>query len=97
MPAWGDVLDNREIAAVITHVRQSWGNEYGEVTSEEVEAVRSVTDGRAQPWTAEELQVEENQTVPTEGETAVLENSRSVGQVLYDQLVAARPLLKGER
>ena len=96
MPAWGGVLDDREIAAVITHVRQSWENDYGEVTSEEVAAVRSATEGRAQPWTAEELQVDENQAVPT-GEEASEAAVPSVGQGIYDRLVGARPFPEASR
>ncbi len=88
MPAWGTTLSDEEIAAVITHVRQSWDNDYGEVTADEVEAVRSSTEGRSAPWEAEELQQDANQTVPT-GDDATA-NGRTTGQRLYDQIVAAR-------
>jgi len=89
MPAWGGVLDDREIAAVITHVRQSWENDYGEVTPEEVSGVRAATEGRAQPWTAEELLQTENQTVPVD--TAAAAADAPVGPALYRRLVADRP------
>lgn len=36
MPAFGEELSNAEIAAVATFIRNSWGNELGEVTEEEV-------------------------------------------------------------
>ena len=36
MPKFGDQLSNAEIAAVATFIRNSWGNELGEVTEEEV-------------------------------------------------------------
>ena len=55
MPAWGSQLSDAEIAAVITHVRQSWSNSASEVVADEVRRVREATTGRAQPWTAEEL------------------------------------------
>jgi mono/diheme cytochrome c family protein len=29
MPAWGDRLDDHEIAAVGTYIRNAWGNEFG--------------------------------------------------------------------
>jgi len=55
MPAWGSQLSDEEIAAVITHVRQSWSNDASEVVADEVRRVREATEGRVEPWTAEEL------------------------------------------
>lgn len=40
MPAFGERLDDRQIAAIATYVRNSWSNEFGAVTEEEVAAVR---------------------------------------------------------
>ena len=40
MPAFGRLLSDREIAAVATYVRNSWGNQFGVITEEEVKAVR---------------------------------------------------------
>ncbi len=41
MAAWGEQLDNRQIAGVITYERNSWGNKTGTlVTPEQVEAAR---------------------------------------------------------
>ncbi|MDN3519888.1 cytochrome c [Aquisalimonas lutea] len=54
MPAFGGQLSNREIAAVASYVRSSWGNEASAVDTETVESVRSDHDGRG-PWTADEL------------------------------------------
>jgi mono/diheme cytochrome c family protein len=74
MPAWGSQLSDAEIAAVITHVRQSWDNDASEVTKEEVATVREQTDGRTAPWQADELMQPENMTVGEGGdETASLE------------------------
>jgi mono/diheme cytochrome c family protein len=87
MPAWGSVLNDKEIAAVITHVRQSWANDYSEVTTEEVAAVRSATEGRTDPWSPEELQQSENQAVPSSGDTTA--ETQTVGEVLYDRIVAS--------
>lgn len=40
MPAFGDALSDRQVAAVATYVRNSWGNDYGLVTAEEVSEQR---------------------------------------------------------
>lgn len=40
MPAFADKLDDRQIAAVASYVRDSWGNHFGEVKPEEVATVR---------------------------------------------------------
>lgn len=40
MPAFGDQLSDREVAAVATFVRNSWSNEFGPVTEEEVSELR---------------------------------------------------------
>lgn len=40
MTAFGDILSDQEIAAIATHVRTSWGNDFGPVTPEEVAAAR---------------------------------------------------------
>ena len=84
MPAWGSILSDKEIAAVITHVRQSWENEFSEVTAEEVAAVRDATAGRVQPWTAEELNQDANQTVPTS--TAAARSAQTLGEALYAEV-----------
>jgi len=88
MPAWGNVLSDKEIAAVITHVRQSWDNDFSEVTAEEVAAVRSATEGRSGQWTAEELDQDANRTVPTE--TAARGTPRSLGDALFAEVTALR-------
>ena len=56
MPEWGSKLSNEEIAAVLTHVRTSWGNNAGEITPDMVNEVRKGTADRTTPWTADELQ-----------------------------------------
>lgn len=40
MPKQGHLLDDYQIAAVITYVRNSWGNDYGPCTPDQVQAVR---------------------------------------------------------
>ena len=55
MVPWKDVLTDEEIAAVLTYVRQEWGNKAADVTPERVKAVREKIKDRVQPWTADEL------------------------------------------
>ncbi|MBX3733263.1 MAG: cytochrome c [Verrucomicrobiae bacterium] len=55
MNQFGDVLSDGEIAAVLTFVRNSWGNQGGVVTVDEVRAVRAETSARDIAWSAEEL------------------------------------------
>ncbi len=40
MPAWGDQLSDDEIAAVLTHERTSWGNNFGAVSAGDVQQIR---------------------------------------------------------
>jgi len=89
MPAWGSVLSDKEIAAVITHVRQNWENDFSDVTAEEVSSVRSATEGRAQPWTAAELDEDGNRTVPAAGDEPTASAASSLGRQLYAQFAAA--------
>ena len=48
-------LSDPEIAAVLTYIRQSWGNEASPVTPEQVKAVRDQYSPRQKPWTVETL------------------------------------------
>lgn len=38
MPSWQGTMSNQEIAAVITYIRQAWGNNAGAVNPEQVSA-----------------------------------------------------------
>ena len=55
MPAMGAALPDDDLAAVLTYIRQSWGNKGSAVTPEQVKAVRAEIGNRSQPWTAEQL------------------------------------------
>ena len=55
MPAMGAALPDDDLAAVLTYIRQSWGNKASAVTPEQVKAVRAEVGNRTQPWTAEQL------------------------------------------
>ncbi len=55
MPAMGAALSDEDLAAVLTYIRQSWGNNASEITPDQVKAVRAQVGNRTQPWTAAEL------------------------------------------
>lgn len=55
MPAWKDVLSDQQIAAVLTYIRQAWGNRAPPVSAAEVSVTRSNLTHRLQPWTEKEL------------------------------------------
>jgi mono/diheme cytochrome c family protein len=55
MPAFHNRLTDDEIAAVLTHVRSSWGNRASAVTSADVSAIRAKTPQRG-AWSAFELE-----------------------------------------
>lgn len=54
MPAQGSTLKDKQIAAVLTYVRASWGNEFSEVSEDQVKQLRAEYKD-SQPWTAESL------------------------------------------
>ena len=55
MPPQGAVLPDDHIAAILTHVRSSWGNQGTAVTAESVKTIRAATADRKTPWTAPEI------------------------------------------
>jgi mono/diheme cytochrome c family protein len=55
MPAWGDVLQDSEIAAVSTYLRQWEPNAASAVSVEQVQALRQADAARTTPWTESEL------------------------------------------
>lgn len=50
MPTFASQLGDAEIAAVLSHVRTSFGNTAGKVTADEVKQERAKTKGRDKPW-----------------------------------------------
>ena len=61
MPSFGKVPGSGynwrddQIAAVLTYIRQEWGNKAGPIAPEQVSAIRTQEAARAKPWTAAEL------------------------------------------
>lgn len=56
MPAMGAALPDADLAAVLSYMRNAWGNKASLITPEEVAAVRAATASRTQPWTGAELE-----------------------------------------
>jgi mono/diheme cytochrome c family protein len=55
MPGHETLLNDQQIADVLTYVRSSWKNNAGEVDVATVKNVRESVEGRKTPWTREEL------------------------------------------
>jgi mono/diheme cytochrome c family protein len=55
MTAFKDVLDDRELAAVLTFVRNSWGNKASIISPEKVAEIRAATKGQQMFYKPEDL------------------------------------------
>ncbi len=55
MPPQGGAIPDEQIAAILTHVRSSWGNKASKVSAEQVKAIRDSLAGRTEMWTQDEL------------------------------------------
>jgi mono/diheme cytochrome c family protein len=55
MPPLGTVLNDEQIAAVLTYTRRSWGNQGTAVAPADVAETRKAAADRTRPWTDEEL------------------------------------------
>lgn len=55
MTPFGSVLSDEDIAAILSYIRQAWGNKAPPVTPEQVQKVRAQVGNRTQPYTPEEL------------------------------------------
>ena len=55
MPGHEALLNDQEIADVLTYARTTWGNEGSAITPETVRKIRSSVAGRKTPWTESEL------------------------------------------
>jgi mono/diheme cytochrome c family protein len=56
MPAWGGLLKDYQIAAVLTYVRGNWDNKAGPVYAKDVAAARAATGPRGTPLTAADIE-----------------------------------------
>lgn len=50
MPTFGDTLNDNEIAAIVSFIRSSWGNNAGAVSAETVRTQRQRWRERDEPW-----------------------------------------------
>ena len=64
MPAWDNQLNDQDIAAVVTYIRQLAPNAAPAVDVALVSKLREADASRTQPWTAEELQATEGGSPP---------------------------------
>jgi hypothetical protein len=48
-------MDDASIAAILTYIRNEWGNQGSPVTGRIVGGTRHTSQGRVYPWTAAEL------------------------------------------
>ena len=55
MPPIGNVLNDAQIAAVLTYIRREWGNAATPVDPALIKTIRALTGGRTKPWTDAEL------------------------------------------
>ena len=67
MAPWGKVLKDEQIAAVLTYVRNEWGNKAPPITKDFVAKIREQTKDRTEPWTQKELQATERVLVQDAG------------------------------
>ena len=56
MPPQENALKPNKLAAVLTYVRQAWGNKGGEITEAQVVAAKKEFADRSDQWTVEEIQ-----------------------------------------
>ncbi|MCX7929210.1 MAG: cytochrome c [Chlorobi bacterium] len=56
MQPWHSVFSDEEIAAILNHVRTSWGNSASEIKPEDVARVREATKSRTTQYTEAELE-----------------------------------------
>jgi mono/diheme cytochrome c family protein/glucose/arabinose dehydrogenase len=57
-------LDDGTIAAILTYIRNEWGNQASAVTRKSVGTTRLTNQGRVLPWTAEELNAHMKKSYP---------------------------------
>ncbi|MEO6807500.1 MAG: cytochrome c [Isosphaeraceae bacterium] len=69
MPGFGPLLDDQQAAAVLTFVRQEWGNQADPVPTAAVTAVRASNTDRTTPWTVDELKAATPEDGPTPPDT----------------------------
>jgi hypothetical protein len=54
MPTW-TTLQDKQIAAVLTYVRQAWGNKAGEIEPAQIAHAREEFKARSEPWAPSDI------------------------------------------
>lgn len=54
MPAFGQQMGDAELAAVLSFIRDAWGNGRPAIEASTVRAAREATQGRTKPWAGED-------------------------------------------
>jgi mono/diheme cytochrome c family protein len=55
MPAMGAAMNDEDLAATLSYIRNSFGNKGDEITADQVKAIRAQIGNRSQPFTSDEL------------------------------------------
>ncbi|MDR9418625.1 c-type cytochrome [Gracilimonas sp.] len=55
MPAWGEQISDEEVAAVMTYVRNSFGNDGGDVPVDSIKSYNDIYGNRTSQWEVGEL------------------------------------------
>jgi mono/diheme cytochrome c family protein len=55
MPAHGEILNDADIAAVLTYIRRAWGQTASPIDPATVQQLRTATADRKRAWTPAEL------------------------------------------
>jgi len=55
MPPWGTSLTDKKISAILTYVRQAFGNKGGPITPDQIADARKEFAGHADSWHAEDI------------------------------------------
>lgn len=95
MEPLGGKLDDREIAAVLTFVRSSWGNVGGPIDPRAVTNLRRKYASRTEPWTARDLEYtrEEARAVRPEPPKPQLNTPLMLGIVIVANVVVIAGLI----
>ena len=91
MAPWGKVLKDEQIAAVLTYVRNEWGNKAPPITKDFVAKIREQTKDRTEPWTPKELQATERVLVQDAGAAPAPAAANAPGNASPAPANAAQP------
>lgn len=81
MPTFRSTLTDREIAAIVTYIRQAWANDAGPVVTEQVTSLRAELEDQPAPLTGDQgvqgLRQVGNSTRPVAGDASGGDEARS--------------------